>query len=1116
MEAFLKTLRFPQTAKHVIPALRIGLAATFAFGLASLFLVVLVSPLKAQEGSETPIPDTLGRSETSTPPLIGQGSAVEPPSTPGRPSVTGISHNSISLSWRAESGATHYDARYRNRDAGGRGVPGSWSQTSGISGTSQTFSGLSPSTRYVFEIRAGNAGGDSSWSPIRYGTTTSAPIPLSLPVPSNRTLTKDVFTSFTLPVARGGTAPYKHSVSGLPAGLSFTASSRTVSGEPSAIGTSTVTYIVTDSASASDRKTFTITVTTSPVPSAPGRPSVTGTTQTSVSLSWGAVTGATHYDARYRNRDAGGADVPGTWSQTDNIQGTTQTFSGLTPGTRYEFEVRAGNAAGSSAWSLVRYGTTKPSTIMPTTPTGSLSASPSTIFIGEEVTLDPSDVTPSNTQVKLVYDTKLTHRGSCPEIVGQSTHNTVTLASPDNPVTFIGCWPGTAGVSLRTVSGDALLDSVSIRIETPSVEMSELVSSLPQGDPETFSYNFKVTASNLSSTVTYSIKVLAGDADLGFDAACSQNTASSGSLSGSPPLSNEFTLHACHVGGARVFASVLHGNRTIASTNKFVRVTKQPPPVDSGPAPPPTVDRKPAAPGNLTFEIGGTKGLVKLDWSSSARVERYTVEHWKPNSRAQDFRWRELGTGDVRIDFPNSRAEVSNLDPENIARLRVVAHNSHGTATSAEIRVNLRAAPGKPTGVYEQYRKIKLTWDPVLHATGYIVEQHHPVLIGPDWRALPFNPFTVTIPTLNSTGKMQAIVGGLTDGVSYKHRIRAITPQTPEGTATDASEYDTTVVNDERPTGAPSDLKAVDIVGGRGIRIMWEDTNVQNEDGYIISHTPSTSTIVVDVSTPLKAEFLGVEPGTSYTFTVRARNAAGLGPAAKETRKAPTPAYWWGHQADHTVKYAKGTISNSFIKGAIKLGAEAWNTMMGHGLLICDDESMGISCNSRMMDGGIVTIKTVATTRDTPSAGCGKNSMACVIKDGDGDPPASPALAPGRHMLDMDMVFEAPGFSCPKDDDECDNADQLRIFWTNDSGKHGMAGLNGSDEVYVYVNYIVIHEFGHTLGMPDFYRGGGADVYDDRLANETPAIMNSPSDAKRVRDKDLEQLNAIYRRHTRQ
>ena len=102
----------------------------------------------------------------------GQGAAQAAPSRPGRPSVTGVSHTSISLSWGAVSGADHYDAKYEDRDGNSQG-----SQINDIDGTSYTFSGLSPSTRYVFNVRAGNDAGDSSWSLKRYGTTTARPSP---------------------------------------------------------------------------------------------------------------------------------------------------------------------------------------------------------------------------------------------------------------------------------------------------------------------------------------------------------------------------------------------------------------------------------------------------------------------------------------------------------------------------------------------------------------------------------------------------------------------------------------------------------------------------------------------------------------------------------------------------------------------------------------------------------------------------------------------------------------------------------------------------------------------------------------------------------------------------
>ena len=88
-----------------------------------------------------------------------------------------------------------------------------------------------------------------------------------LPLP-DRTLRQNRSTSFTLPSASGGTTPYTYSVSGLPSGLSFNASTRVVSGRPTSLGSSTVTYSVSDSSSPvqTDSKTFTIRVNPSPTP----------------------------------------------------------------------------------------------------------------------------------------------------------------------------------------------------------------------------------------------------------------------------------------------------------------------------------------------------------------------------------------------------------------------------------------------------------------------------------------------------------------------------------------------------------------------------------------------------------------------------------------------------------------------------------------------------------------------------------------------------------------------------------------------------------------------------------------------------------------------------------
>ncbi|MFC9278866.1 chitinase [Streptomyces collinus] len=82
------------------------------------------------------------------------------------------------------------------------------------------------------------------------------------------------------------------------------------------------------------------------VPSAPGGLSVSGTTSSSVSLSWSAVSGATGYNV-YRN---------GT--KVTAATGTSATVTGLSASTSYSFQVTATNSAGESAKSATVTGTT--------------------------------------------------------------------------------------------------------------------------------------------------------------------------------------------------------------------------------------------------------------------------------------------------------------------------------------------------------------------------------------------------------------------------------------------------------------------------------------------------------------------------------------------------------------------------------------------------------------------------------------------------------------------------------------------------------------------------------------------------------------------------------------
>ncbi|MGW2748147.1 chitinase [Streptomyces sp. NPDC001450] len=82
------------------------------------------------------------------------------------------------------------------------------------------------------------------------------------------------------------------------------------------------------------------------VPSTPSGLSVSGTTSSSVSLSWSAVSGATGYNV-YRD---------GT--KVTAVTGTSATVTGLSASTSYSFQVTATNSAGESAKSAAVTGTT--------------------------------------------------------------------------------------------------------------------------------------------------------------------------------------------------------------------------------------------------------------------------------------------------------------------------------------------------------------------------------------------------------------------------------------------------------------------------------------------------------------------------------------------------------------------------------------------------------------------------------------------------------------------------------------------------------------------------------------------------------------------------------------
>lgn len=161
-------------------------------------------------------------------------------------------------------------------------------------------------------------------------------------------------TALVLPTATGGTAPLAYSLSpALPAGLTFTAATRTISGTPSTPTTvRTYRYRVTDADNDTADLTFAAAVTAAPVtptaPSVPRQFMLSTPSSTSILTVWQrpATVGSGVSGYRVRHRVAG----TGSWTTVDVGAVLTHTISGLTASTGYEVEVQAYGPGGSSPW----------------------------------------------------------------------------------------------------------------------------------------------------------------------------------------------------------------------------------------------------------------------------------------------------------------------------------------------------------------------------------------------------------------------------------------------------------------------------------------------------------------------------------------------------------------------------------------------------------------------------------------------------------------------------------------------------------------------------------------------------------------------------------------------
>ena len=188
--------------------------------------------------------------------------------------------------------------------------------------------------------------------------------------------------AFQLPAAMGN-QPFTYLPSNLPPGLMWDAdgdddtaggtgvnADRQIEGTPSAVtdGAHMVTYTVTDRDGQATSITFMITV--NDIPATPDMPTATPTTNTAGSLDvmWDAPADNNSAILYYQVQHKATADTAWMVPPTNVLNGTSLTVPELTDGTSYDFQVRAINGVGMSAWSATGMGTPMASAAVPAAP----------------------------------------------------------------------------------------------------------------------------------------------------------------------------------------------------------------------------------------------------------------------------------------------------------------------------------------------------------------------------------------------------------------------------------------------------------------------------------------------------------------------------------------------------------------------------------------------------------------------------------------------------------------------------------------------------------------------------------------------------------------------------
>ncbi len=271
------------------------------------------------------------------------------PTIPTNISAEVLSAISIKISWDAVPAATLYEVYHSTSEAGAYGLIDTV-----MNKTNYTNDGLSPSSTHYYKVTAKNTCGESARSESVSATTIACPKPAA---PANATAEAvssssikiswdKVETALTYKIYRSATSTGTY----LPIGNTSGNANVTYTDEELDLNTTYYYQVTAESyceESAPSIYTFAETMNCSNIPMPPSNIKAETKSQTEITVSWDAVSGAKYYNI-YIDQDN---ISTGYYLAVGNLSSTykSYTISGFSPASTYRFKMSAQNDCGESA-----------------------------------------------------------------------------------------------------------------------------------------------------------------------------------------------------------------------------------------------------------------------------------------------------------------------------------------------------------------------------------------------------------------------------------------------------------------------------------------------------------------------------------------------------------------------------------------------------------------------------------------------------------------------------------------------------------------------------------------------------------------------------------------------